>query len=167
MILNDAPKKLGNWVVTSHYTDASLYHDVLTRKAVTAILHFFNQTPADWYSKKQSTVETATYGSEFVAARTCVETIIDLQNTLQYMRIPVREKSYMFGDNKSIVKSSITPHGKLHKRHIMLSFHRVREAIASGMIVFTIIPGKKHPADILSKNWGYTIIWRSLQAILF
>jgi hypothetical protein len=25
-----------------------------------AILHFLNQTPMDWYSKKQATVETAT-----------------------------------------------------------------------------------------------------------
>ena len=35
-----------------------------------------------WYIKKQATVETATYGSEYVAARTCVEQIVDLCNTL-------------------------------------------------------------------------------------
>ena len=155
MIPLDTPIPLGKAVVTSHYTDASLHHDVLTGKAVTAILHFVNQTPIDWYSKKQSTVETATYGSEFVAARTCVDQIVDLRNTLRYMGIPVREKSFMFGDNESVVNSSTCPEGKLHKRHIMLSFHRVREAIASGMIVFTFIPGSMNPADILSKHWSY------------
>ena len=50
-----------------------LLHDVLTGRSVTACLHFVNATPIDWFSKKQATVETATYGAEFVAARTCVE----------------------------------------------------------------------------------------------
>ena len=164
---SDAPIPLGKTVVTTHYCDASLLHDMLTGKSVTAILHFVNQTPCDWYSKKQATVETATYGSEFVAARTCVEQVVDLRNTLRYMGIPVEDRCYMFGDNESVVNSSTTPHGKLHKRHIMLSYHRVREAIASGMIVFTFIPGWLNPADILSKHWSYKDVWQSLKAILF
>jgi hypothetical protein len=43
---------------------------MVTGRSVTAILHFLNQTPMDWYSKKQATVETATFGSEFIATRT-------------------------------------------------------------------------------------------------
>ena len=83
---------LGKPVTLTHYVDANLFHDALTGRSVTGILHMLNATPIDWYSKKQSTVETATYGSEFVAARTCVEQIVDLRNTLevswefQYMR---------------------------------------------------------------------------------
>jgi hypothetical protein len=57
-------------------------HDITSGKSVTGILHLVNKTPMDWYSKKQATVETATYGSEFVAARVCVEQIIDLRTTL-------------------------------------------------------------------------------------
>jgi hypothetical protein len=34
-------------------------------------------TPIDWYSKKQSTIETATYGSEFMAARTATEHLLE------------------------------------------------------------------------------------------
>jgi hypothetical protein len=45
---------------------------------MTGILHFMNKTPIDWYSKKQATVKTATYGSEMVAFCTGVEQIIDL-----------------------------------------------------------------------------------------
>ena len=126
-----------------------------------------NKTPLDWYSKKQATVETATYGSEFVAARICVEQIIDLRNTLRYLGVPIREKSFMFGDNKSVVDSSMQVHAKLHKRHNMLSFHRVREAIASGMIGFYFIPGELNQADLLSKHWGYAQIWPQLKALLF
>ena len=67
-IPQDIPEPLGNTVTLTHYVDANLYHDLLTGRSVTGILHFVNQTPIDWYSKKQATVETATYGSEFVAA---------------------------------------------------------------------------------------------------
>ena len=73
----------------------------------------------------------------------------------------------MFGDNKSVVDSSMQVHAKLHKRHTMLSFHRVREAIASGMIGFYFIPGDLNPADILRKHWGYAQIWNQLKALLF
>ena len=87
----------------------SVHHDLATGKAVTAVLHFLNQTPIDAYTKRQSTVETATYGSEFVAARTAVDQIIDIRTTLRYLGVPIRDKSYMFGDNRSVVTSSTSP----------------------------------------------------------
>ena len=65
--------------------DANLLHDIVTGISVTAVLHFVNTTSADWFSKRQATVETATYGSEFVAAKTTTEQIIDLRNTLRYL----------------------------------------------------------------------------------
>jgi hypothetical protein len=49
----------------------------------------------------------------------------------------------------------------------MLTFHRVTEAIASGMIGFYFIPGEINPADILSKHWEYAQIWPQLKALLF
>jgi hypothetical protein len=65
----DAPESLGNYVTLTHYVNANLIHDVATGRSVTGILHLVNKTPIEWYSKKQATVETATYGSEFVDAR--------------------------------------------------------------------------------------------------
>ncbi|MEL7196229.1 MAG: reverse transcriptase domain-containing protein [Bacteroidota bacterium] len=163
----DAPKPLGKRVTSTHYVDANLMHCMLTGKSVTAVLHILNQMPIDWHTKKQATVETATYGSEFVAARTCVEQIIELRTQLRYLGVPIREACYMFGDNKSVVDSATIPHAKLHKRHTMLSFHRVREAIASKYIRFYHIEGENNPADILSKHWGYAQIWPMLKPILF
>jgi hypothetical protein len=66
-----APEPLGNHVTLSSYVDANLMHDISTGRSVTMILSLVNKTPIEWYSKKQATVETATYGSEFVAARVC------------------------------------------------------------------------------------------------
>jgi hypothetical protein len=167
LIPHDMPQPLGKYVTLTHYVDANLYHDMITGKSVTGILHFINQTPIDWFSKKQSTVETATYGSEFVAARTCVEQCIELRHTLRYLGVPIRSKSFMFGDNQSVVNSSMHPHAKLHKRHTMLSFHRVRQAIAHKIVAFFHIDGKINPADMVSKHWSHNDIWPMLQPLMF
>jgi hypothetical protein len=58
LIPSDAPKPLGKYVTLTHYVDANLMHDVVSGKSVTGILNLMNKTPIDWYSKKQSTVET-------------------------------------------------------------------------------------------------------------
>ena len=158
---------MGNFVTLSHFVDANLMHDLVSGKSVTGILHLLNKTPIDAFSKKQSTVETATYGSEFVAARTCVEQIIDLRLTLRYLGVPIREKSYMFGDNKAVVDSSVMLHAKLHKRHTMLSFHKVRQVVASGMLSFTHCKGENNPADLMSKHWGFSQVWTQLNALFF
>ena len=162
----DAPEPLGKPVVTTTYVDANLYHCMLTGKSVSGVLHLFNKTPTDWYAKKQSSPVTATYGSEYVAARTATEQVIDNRLSLRYLGVPVKE-SFMFGDNESVVNSSNMPTGKPHKRHIALSWHLVRASIAAKVLRFIHIPGTINPADMLSKHWGYQQTWPQLQALLF
>jgi hypothetical protein len=125
-----------------------------------------NKAPAGWFAEKQATVETAMHGSEFVATRVATEQIIDLRTALHHLGAPVREKSCMFGDNRSVINSAAAPHAKLHKCHDALSFHRVREAIAGKFIAFHWIDGSLNPADALGKHWGCQAIWPLLQALL-
>ena len=164
-IPHDIPKPLGKHVQTTHYVDDNLHHDLATGKAVTAVLHFLNQTPIDAYTKRQSTVETATYGSEFVAARTAVDQIIDIRTTLQYLGVLIRDKNYMFGNNRSVVTSSTIPNSTISKRHYLASYHRVREAIAAKYISFHWKDGKSNHADILSKHWEFATLWPMLKPI--
>ncbi len=76
---------------------------------------------------------------------------MDLRHTLRYLGAPLREKSYMFGDNESATR----PHSRLRKRHTALSFHMVREAVAAGNVGFYHFLGALNLADILSKHWAY------------
>jgi hypothetical protein len=115
ILLDDNPIPLGKPVVMTTFVDTNLYHDLVTGKSVSGILHLFNKTIIDWYSKKQGTVETATYGSEFVAARTAMEQIIDLCIELRYLGVPIKGSTTMFGDNESVVNSASIPHARLHK----------------------------------------------------
>ena len=89
--------------------------------------------------------------------------------TLWYLLgVPIKGKLYMFGDNQSVVTTSLTiPHSKLNKRHIALSYHRVQEAIAAKVLDFLQIDGKTNPANVLSKHCGYIDAWPHLKWLLF
>ena len=167
IIPTDAPPPLGKDVQQVSLVDANLAHNLLTGHAVTGVMHMFNQTPGDFYTRKQATVETSTYGSEFVAARTATQQIMDLRLMFRYLGAKVTPHVYLFGDNASVVQSGSIPHSRLNKRHIALSYHFVREAIASGLLKFGHIPGEDNAADILSKHWSYAKIWPMLQPLLF
>jgi hypothetical protein len=166
-IPDDIPEPLGKSVVTTTFLDANLLHCLATGRSVSGILHLLNKTPVDWFSKKQNTVETATYGSEFVVARVGVDQTVDIRLTLRYMGVPLDGKAYAFGDNEAVLTSSNIPHSRLGKRHNALNYHRVREAIAAKFIVFTHLSGSLNVADILSKHWCHATIWPMLQALLF
>ena len=154
MIPEDCPAPKGNPVILTSYVDANLCHDRLTGRSVTGIIHIANQTVIDYFMKKQPTVETATYGSEFMAARAgATEQILDLQLTLHYLGIPIEGCTYLFGDNKTVVDScSLPKKARLHKQHVLLSFHQVHKAVASNVLAFIHIPGVINPADVLSKH---------------
>jgi len=176
IIPKDVPKPLGKYLMLSHYVNANLCHNMLTGWSVTGILHFLNQMPVDCYSKKQATIKTATYGSELETTTygselisTClaVDQIVDLHLTIWYLCVPIQAKSYLFGNNKSVVDSSSRPQAKLHKQHNALSFHWVHEAVATRFVSFTFMDGEFNPADILSKHWGYQQVWLVLKVLLF
>ena len=89
------PEPIGQVVRMTTFVDANLMHCKVTGKSATGILHLVNQTPIEWFSKKQATVETATYGSEFVAARHATDQIIDLRYTLRSMGVPVEKATWL------------------------------------------------------------------------
>lgn len=166
-IPKDAPRPLGKPVKTTTFFDANLFHDLISGRSVTGVLHLLNKTPIDWYSKLQSTIETATFGSEYVAGRTATDQVVDLRTTLRYLGVPIEGSSMVFGDNETCINTASIPHSKLHKRHNALSYHRTREAVAAGITRLHHVRSEKNPADILSKHWDYPSVWPQLKALLF
>ena len=142
-------------------------HDFMTGWSATGVLHLLNQTPVDWFSKRQGQVETATYGSEFVAARTSVEQIINLCYTLRMFGVPLDGPSWLFGDNQSVITCSTLPHSTLSKRWNALSYHRVREAITARILRFHFIDSKQNPPDIMTKPLKHATAWPHIDMLLF
>ena len=149
---SNAPMAKGNPVHTTTYVDANLLHDLVAGRSATGVLHFFNQTPNDSFSKRQNQLESATYGSEFMAAWQAVEQIIDLRYTLHMLGVPIEGPLWLFSDNKAVVTSSTIPHLSPNKRWNAISYLKVCEAIASAFIRFEHISTNQNPADLLTKS---------------
>ena len=84
-------KPKGKPVTISAFCNANLYHNHTTGRAVTGVIMMLNKTPIEWTSKKQSTVETATYGSEIIASRIAVDQIVEWRYTLHILGVPLIE----------------------------------------------------------------------------
>ena len=102
----DAPEPLGNPVVMSVFVDASHAGDPAKRRSYKGILIYLNKGLVDAYSKKQSTVETSTFGSELMALRVAMERVKALRIKLQLMGIPIEGLTNIFCDNESMCKST-------------------------------------------------------------
>ena len=105
-----------------------------------------------WYSKQQNTVETSTFGSESIAAKTATEMIQALRYKLCMMGIPIDGPTNMFCDNQAVVRNSTMPESALKKKHLAICHHCVQEACASGMIHIAKEDGSTHLADVLTKS---------------
>ena len=80
-----------------------------------------------------------------------------------YLGVPIIGPSILFGDNESIVNTTSRPHGKLHKRPLMLSYHYVREALATGEYVYSFVNNsKKNASDVLSKHWHHKDVYPNI-----
>ena len=145
------PTSFTTWLLVHHALHASIF----------AIKLQWTGTP-----RNKQLWNTATYGSEFVAAKTATELIMDIRYTLWYLGVPIRFKSYMFGDNMSVVTSATLPHSTLSKRHNILAFHRVRESIAAKIINFHWIKSEHNLRDMLSKHWEHNMIFPTIQKLI-
>ena len=103
----------------------------MTRTSQTGILIFLNKAPIVWYSKRQNTVETSTFGSEFIAMRSAVEHIEALRYKLHMFGIPIEGPTNVFCDDEAVFKNTMIPESKLKKKHNSICYHRCREVVAA------------------------------------
>ena len=125
--------------------------DSVTRRSSTGFIIKLNSSPIYWMSKKQSGVETSSFGSEFIAMKQCCEYIRGLRYKLRMMGIPVDEPTFIFGDNKSVLSNSLIPDSVLNKKSNSIGYHFVREGSASDERRTTYVDTGENVADMLTK----------------
>jgi hypothetical protein len=145
------PQSLGNPVNISCFVDANHAGNVVTRRSHTGILIYVQNTPIIWHSRRQNTVETSTFGSEFVALRNARDLIVALRYKLRMFGIPIDGPAHVFCDNQGVVKNTSIPESVLSKKHNAVNYHAVREAVAAGILKVTKEDGNTNIADLLTK----------------
>jgi hypothetical protein len=110
-----------------------------------------NQAPTVWYSKKQNTVETSTFGSEFIALKVAAEMLRGLRYKLRMMGVPIAGPSYVYCDNNSVVMNSTAPASTLKKKSNSIAYHAVRWSVAADEMRVTHVRSEDNVANILTK----------------
>jgi len=90
-----------------------------------------NRALVNRFSKKQNSVETSTFGSEFMALKTAMEMVIGLRYKLQMMGVPLEGPTRFCMDNMSVVNNTTIPASTLKKKSNSIAYHFVREKIAA------------------------------------
>ena len=88
-IPHDAPPPKETEVDLHMFIDSNYSGNKQTRRSRTGFMIHMNMSLINWYSKKQSTIETSVFGTEFVAMNISVETLYAIQNKLRMMGIPI------------------------------------------------------------------------------
>lgn len=146
-----APKRRGKGFLMKAFVDADHAGDLLTRRSRTGFLVYLNMAPIYWLSKKQTSIETSTFGSEFVAMKHCCEYIRGLRYKLRMMGIPCEDPSFIYGDNQSVLYNTTLPESTLKKKSNSIAYHFVREGAAMGEWVTSYVRSGDNPSDILTK----------------
>ncbi len=116
------------------FVDSDHAGDKVTRRSQTNILIFCNRAPVIAYSKRQNSVECATYDSELCAMWQAIELVKSLRYKLRMFGIPVEGPADIFCDNESVFKNVSIPESVLSKKQHSISYHSARESVASGIV---------------------------------
>ena len=103
-IPSNMPEPRGLGVTITAFVDANHAGDSTDRRSQTGVLIFVNKAPIHWYSKKQNTVESSTFGAEFCAMKTALEMIEALRYKLRMLGIPLEGPANVYCDNEAVYK---------------------------------------------------------------
>ena len=136
----DMPAPRGQMVSTHCFVDSDHAANTVTRRSQTGLLLFVNRAPVTWFSKRQNTVETSTFGSEFITMKTAVDHVEALRYKLRVealhyklrvFGIPIEGPTNVFCDNEAVFKNTSNPDSTLKMKHTSICYHRAREAVAA------------------------------------
>ena len=145
------PEARGLDVTITAFVDANHAGDKSDRKSQTGVLIFVNKAPIHWYSKKQNTVESSTFGAEFCAMKTALEMIEGLRYKLRMLGIPIDGPANVFCDNEAVYKNTSIPESVLKKKHHSIAYHKCREAVAAKTMRIAKQGTEKNLADLFTK----------------
>ena len=134
------------------YVDSDHAGDNVRRRSRTGFLVFLQSMPIYWMSKKQTSIETSSFGSEFIVMKQCTEYVRGLRYRLRMMSIPVEEPTFIYGDNQSVLANTKNPHSQLKKKSNSIAYHFVCEGCTRGEWRTTYVNTVYNPATLLTKS---------------
>ena len=122
-----------------------------TQRSQMGFLVFLNYVLVYWISKKQTSVESSTFGSEFMAMKHCCEYFQGLRYKLWMMGIPCEGPAYICGDNQSLLANTTIPESTLNQKYQIICYHMIREGVARDECRTTYVKSQDNESYLLTK----------------
>ena len=155
------PKPRGAAVETMAFVDSSHGANKVTRRSHSEHILFVNSAPMKWLSRRQQTVETSAFSSEFIALKQCIEDIEHLRFKLRMFGIPLYQDedgdaTCILCDNESVVNNTSKVHSSLNKKHSSIAYHFARWNVAAGVCKIAWVSTTENLVDAMKKRLSVT-----------
>jgi len=160
---HNAPEPKGKPLRAWGEFDADHAHDLENRRSVSGILIYMNESVVKWYSKRQNTIETSTYGSELVSCRTAVELLIEMRYCVRMLGVPLLYESWLYGDNQAVILNCSRLESIIKKKHHSCAYHFIRETSSIGWLFLVKQSALKSKSDILTKALNPSKLYEKLK----
>jgi hypothetical protein len=137
-------------VSTTCFMDADHAGCCVTRWPVSHGNHIIREPCANCvaYSKHQNTMETSTFGSEFLAMRIAIEQMEGFHYKMRMMMgVLLAGPTALF----CVVRNSSAPESVLKKKHNTIAYYQMREASPSKIVNVAKEDRETNIADLLTK----------------
>ena len=122
------PKARGKTVYIHCFVDSEHAENKVTQRSHIGFLIYLQNAPIIWFSKRQNTVESSSFGSEFVTISIAVEHIKFIRYKLRMFGVPITGPANVYCDNQGIVKNTSIPDSTLSKKQNAVNCHTILEA---------------------------------------
>ena len=119
------PQRLG--FIMREKVDADHASDTSKKRSRMGFIASLNCAPVYWILKKQTSVESYSFGSEFIAMNKCCGYLWVLWYKLRMMGIPVECPAYILGENQSVQENTSIPDSMLKNKIQSIPNHIIRE----------------------------------------
>ena len=107
------------------------------------------------------------FGSEFVAMRIATEQIRIVRCKLRSFGIPINEPTFVYGDNKSVLKNCTLPQSTLKKKSNAIAYHYVIETETMGETIHGYFHKSENADDLLTKPLSRITRDKHVQTIMY
>ena len=136
----------------SGFSDADWAGDADNRRSTSGYVFKVANSTVSWCSKKQVTVAKSTTEAEYVALSQATQEAIYLRKLLADLGCKADLLTVLYEDNQGAIEISRNPRFHNRTKHIDVTFHFIRERIASNEIKVVYCPSSDMLADIMTKG---------------
>ena len=123
--------------VATPFVDSSHGANKVTRRSHSGHILFVNSALVKWLSRRQQTVETSAFSSEFIYLKQCIEDVEHLRYKIRMFGIPIYddgEPAHILCDNNNVVVTNTSNvESSFNQKHSSIAYHYFRCNMAAGV----------------------------------